>query len=662
MAIDEGLLRAISGDRALASAVVFPHRHPDESPLFHIEIMDLWGSKDELVCIEGFRECAKSTLSEEFIALEACFHNFEYAYLIGETWKKACQRLEAIKYELNTNPKILALFGVMKGTIWNEDTVVLTNGVKIQALGWDQEIRGEKHLSHRPDRAYLDDVENKTNTRDSAAVDGSWKKLWKELRPAMDTHKGKIRITGTPLANDCLINRCKASPDFVFRSFPICNGDIDADSSVSLWESRYPMSWIRAERDKFANAGLLREFMQEYMMVAAETAGKPFEDDQIVFQECGPTLFMPRKLIVDPARTVNVKTSDQTGYVVASKSGSRIYVWESGAEFWKPDQIVDHLFECSKRHDFCEVDIEQNSLNEWLLQPIRAQMLKLGQTFNLVPINAPQDRDKVNFILGLQPFFKAHDVIFVGNEAKHKALVQQIKNFPSGKRDAINALAYVLRVFAGSLVYPDFADKHIVPTQEVPRGAQLLLGANATMTETAVVLCALDGPVLTVLADWVSPLPASDCIPDIARAIRVGWPNKPISAWVSADQQNQIGRNPLITALKNAQLRPASGDYAVQCRSSIAPLMRQEVRRQQCFQVMDSAQNTLQALSSGYTYGVKPNGDRSPEPDRNAARTLIEALEVLTYALNAIENAAPLQANATTVTGSKYFSALPNRR
>ena len=128
---NELVLKQLSGDRALASAMLFPHRHSQETPEFHINIMDLWRSRDEFVVIQAFREGAKTTLSEEFLLIEALFKNFKYALVLGETYTKACQRIESLKYELLTNQKIYTLFGKQKGSTWSENKVVLPNGVAI---------------------------------------------------------------------------------------------------------------------------------------------------------------------------------------------------------------------------------------------------------------------------------------------------------------------------------------------------------------------------------------------------------------------------------------------------------------------------------------------------------------------------------------------------
>lgn len=662
---NEAILKAISTDRALGSAMLFNHRHRQASPAFHISIMDLWSSADEFVSIEAFREGAKTTLSEEFLLMEAGFKNFKYCLIFGETYTKACQRIAAMKHEINTNMKLLQLFGNLKGgrdAAWAENKILLANGVLIEAHGWEEEIRGYKHNDMRPDRAYLDDIENEENTRDTHTVDKNWKKLHLQLMPAMDKEFGKIRLTGTPLADDCLLNRCAASPSWIHAKFPICDRDIDDPDAKSLWEERYPLEWIRQKRDQYAREGMLREFMQEYMLVAAGSQGKPFTEEMLRFEDVAPVTYAPRVVIMDPARTVEVKKSDQTGHVTVSRLGTRIYVHQSGGEYWQPDEIVKGAFEMSRRHNDAEVVIEKNSLDDWLLQPIRAHALTTGQHIDIRPINAPQDRDKAAFIMGLRPFFIAGDIILVGGRAAHQQLVGQILNFPSGKRDILNALAYALRVFSGVPIYGDFGQQNIVNGAEPNRRDGLLLGCNATGSETTAVLVAISGRNMTVLADWVSPLMPSDSVPDIVSLVRAVYPGRKITAWVPADVYDQVGRNPLIAALKASGLTPSRAENSVMSRSALSPFIRTEMNGRRMFLVDDSAQNTLKALASGYHWPVKPGGERGSEPLRNSAKTLIEGLETLTYAINQPDNRlAKTGVNAVNSTGTPYLSALPRR-
>lgn len=659
---NEAILDSINADRTLGLQILFSHRHQDETPGFHVQVNDLWRSADEFVAVEAFRQGAKTTISEEFILLEALFGNFKYCLIFGETYTKACQRIEAMKHELMTNMKVYQLFGKQKGKTWSENKIVLENGVAIEAHGWEEEIRGYLHLGSRPDRAYLDDIETEERVRDTNTVDKGWRKLHKQLLPAMDKNNGKIRMTGTPLADDCLIRRAANSKFWTHRLFPICDGDIDSPDAKSLWPSRYPMEWIREKRDHLASEGMLREFMQEYMLVPSGAQGKPFEETMLRFQDIAPAAYSPKVVIIDPARTVEVKKSDQTGHVTVSRIGTRIYVHQSGGEYWQPDEIVSGAFSMSKRHGDAQVVIEKNSLDDWLLQPIRARSLITGHPLDIKPINAPQDRDKAAFIMGLRPFFLSGDIVLVGGRAAHQQLIGQILNFPSGKRDILNALAYALRVFSGVPIYGDFSDANIVRGSEVGRNDYLILCCNATGNETTAVLVAINGQYMTVLADWISPLMPSDAIPDIAMLIRAVYPGRAITAWVPADQFDQVGRNPLITALKSAGYPAKRADHVIMSRGSLSPSIRTEMRGRRILQVDENANNTLKALAGGYCWPIKPGGERGIEPEKGSSRVLMESLECLTTAITKGQNSDnKITSNAVNSSGTRYMSALPGR-
>ena len=659
---NEALLRACSEDRALASTLIFDHRHPQRSPAFHVEIMDLWRAADEFVSIEAFREAAKSTLSEEFLALEGAYANSPYTLIIGETYDKGCQRLDSIKHEILTNRKLGELFGPLKGSTWNENFIELRNGAVLQAAGWDQELRGFNHRGVRPHRAYLDDIENKERVRDVETVEANWSRLWTELMPALDKLHRKIRITGTPLADDCMIRRCSNDPSFVHGFFPICTGDVDDPETVSLWPERYPMEWIRAERDRYAAAGELQAFIQEYLLVSAQTQNKPFTPEQIRYQLVAPRRFARRIAIIDPARTANVATSAHTGYVVCSRVGSTINVHESDGRFMQPSEVVDLAFDVHERYG-CEVCIEKNGLDEWLMQPLRVEMLKRGKAIPIKAIAAPQDRDKAQFISGLEPFFRGADVVLIGDRVKHNKLVAQITNFPSGKVDVLNALAYAPRVFGGEPLYPDFGDANIVDNYEPEISAALVLGLAGSSILTCAVLAAIEGQTFTVLADWSSYLPAQDSIKDIATVVRAMFHNYRISACVPADLYDQQDRSPIVRTLRRENIKVFRGEYAGASRGALTPLLRAEVRGRRLFRVDALAVNSLQSLGGGYQYPFGKGGRQGGEPETGAYRYIGEALECLTSAVVSGHNEAlPEGANVTTnALGSKYMTSLPTR-
>lgn len=660
------LLRVLSEDRALASATLFPHRHPQATPPFHISIIDHWRAADPFVLIEAFREGAKSTLSEEHLLVEACFGNFGYCLIIGETYTKACQRLEAIKFEASRNMKLQSLFGRIKeaGRLWNEHQIELSNGVLLEAHGWEEELRGFKWHDLRPDRAYMDDIENKERVKDKAAVDAGITKLYLELMPAMDKVKGKIRFTQTPLAEDCMVTRLRENPDWTTARFPICTGDIDDPATEALWPERYPMEWVRNKRDEMERAGQLRGFMQEYMLHAIGTQDKPFETEQIAECAIDPAPWVPKVVITDPARTTDPKKSDRSGRVVLSRLGTKIFVHASIGAFWKPDQVIVDAFDTSAKFGDAAVAIEKNSLDEWLLQPMRNEMLRRGVSLALRPLSAPQDRDKTQFIMGIQPFLLAGDVVLVGGCSAHPQLVAEIQNFPSGKRDILNALAYFQRVFSGAVVYEEFGQWNIVSYYEPSQQNPMALAFNSNGTDTTAVLVSIEGQRIVAVSDWVSPLTPREAVADIVHLVRAAFPHARLTAWLPADLLDQADRMPVVQALRAVNLHPMRGSYVNVARAALSPLIRTESKARRLFLVdQESAKQTLNALAGGYNFPVDRTGNKSNVPETGSHRTLIEGLESAVYMLSAQRHdVLPEGLNmGTNPQGASYITTLPRR-
>ena len=138
-------------DRRLAHQTLFKHRHPDDTPAFHDDIIKLWHSRLPAALVMVFREGGKSTIAEEAFVIGAGYQLFHNALIIGSTEKRACERLRAIKHEIETNELVQLLFGNLIGHVWNEAEVILSNGVRIIAVGRGQSLRGTKHLHYRPD-------------------------------------------------------------------------------------------------------------------------------------------------------------------------------------------------------------------------------------------------------------------------------------------------------------------------------------------------------------------------------------------------------------------------------------------------------------------------------------------------------------------------------
>jgi hypothetical protein len=659
------LIAELSKDRALASAMLFEHRHSHETAPYHIELLDLWGSSDEFMSFEAFREGGKSTLCEESVIMEACFGNFNYCMIVGETYKKACARLEGIKYEIRHNDKIRKIFGKLEGKPWNENEIVLDDRIRIEAIGWDQEIRSYLWRNHRPDRCMIDDVENRIMVRDSDTVKANWDRMFGELIPAMDVNV-RLRAIGTPLAADCMIVRMRNSKFWRSFQYPICDGDIDDEKTQATWPSRYPMEWVRKRRDFYQSEGQLKKFYQEYMLVPHTSNVRPFEVESLTDGTSARFRGLAKYVQYDPARTANIERSARTGKVVVSFAGSKIVCHQSSGHFWMPDEIQGDIIETTREHRPLWVGVEKNSLDEWLLQPLRAKMLSTATFVPLVPMNAPQDQDKDSFIMSLQPFIAAGDLVLVGGLNAHPDLVEEIRNFPTGKKDVINALALSMRLKPGLAVYPDFGPENIIEHFTPHPILSWHLVANATGSENCFALMQIDGLHMHVFRDWVLPGTPDDAIKRMSADIRLYYPKADkIEVWAPSDAHDNWARSQLIPALRRFKTTASRGEYVARSRGALTDLIRTSAGDHRLLTCSPEAWQTINALSGGYCAQLRPDGRVSDQPVANHYKTLAEAIESLAAFINqgiGSLTEIPGARYAVSSDGRKYISSLPERR
>lgn len=602
---------------ALAHAVLFQHRHPQETPDFHHEVINLWHSNAPRVEIMAFRGGGKSTTAEEGVIVESCLQQFHNGIIIGSSYERAVERLTAIKHELETNPFIEELFGVMRGNVWNEGKIVLSNGVVLQAFGRGQSMRGSKHLTWRPDRVFADDLEEQEDVDTPEARAKMLRWFMKVVLPALDP-SARIRIAATPLHPESLAMVLKGARDWVCKTYPIESIAKDG-GRMATWPSRFSLTAIDEIRKSYEDLGMLDEYQQEYMCQAEDEKARTFTADMIRIDNVVRT-WQGVYAMYDPARTVNSKSAT-TGWAVWSWIGNKLVIWDGGAHKWMPNEIIDHIFWLNAEYEPIEIYVELNGLEEFIMQPLRQEQLK-RQT--LVPIRGERaPKNKISFIKALQPFFKAKEIVFAKDLPEMK---KQLLGFPTGMIDAPNALAYAPRLRPGLPVFDNFSMGNVIDGLNAAQGYPVWLVVNATSAYTAGVLVqSIDGGI-NVLADYV----------------REGNPGQVLES-VVASAGLDAGRSLRLVAPPNhftghdtVGLRPAAGKIPVELRPSgdlftgqaeIQRLLKTQIRQLPAIKVSSTAKWTLNAFSGGYCREIQPNGQPSQFTKQGPHKVLMEGLE-----------------------------------
>lgn len=613
------LLKQFKFDRPSAHRFLFPHRHKDEDPAFTNELLGLLYSDDPLVALMAFRGAAKSTYLEEYVLLSALFREVVFPLVIGPKWESACEHLAPMRLELETNDRLIDLFGDQKAYPWSVDEIGLANGAKIQAIGAGQSMRGKKHNDERPDMAAIDDLEDEDSIKTEEARKKTDRWLMGTLIPALHPTNRRVRFIGTALHPKSLIVKKCADARWKSAVFPLVTIDLETGEEKSSWPSRFPMEYVKQLREDYINAGNFIEFEQEYMCRAEDIAGKPFQPRMIKVEPVA-LAYLPIFTMTDPARTTK-ETSARTGYAAWSWIGNRLIVHKAEGHFHKPNEIIDKQLEWNDKFKPVQMGIEAVGLEEFIMQPLRAACAQKGISLPLVDIRAP--KDKISFIKGLQPFYIAGEVIHVEH---HPDLEQELIQFPTGRMDVINALAYALRMRAGRPVYEDFTARHITPVLEIDQREPryLLVSSRASMTAGALVQY-IDG-VIKVYRDWVYNETPRECFQRLLRqAILEGAGQVKVIA--PTEQFNEYTNTGLPAAMRAVGVQAVRGGAAGNSEGSLRSWLTKQIRGGPALLVYDQARWVVNGLAAGYARKLDKHGHLMDHPEDNQYRLVVEALE-----------------------------------
>ena len=617
----EIILKRFKADRQLAFDVLFTHRHSDKTPPFHKVMRQLWASGRPQVIIEAFRGAAKSTTLEEDACVVALFQEARNILIVGENEARAIDRLRSIKFELETNERILALFGNQVGKTWQETKIVLANGVVVQALGKGQSLRGVKHLAQRPDYLLIDDLEDEELVATPAARDKLAKWFYGSLIPAM-AKIYRVRMAATPLDPESLAEKLAMQPAWKMRRFPIEFIDVNGRRRAT-WEARFPLSWIDAKKAELYGAGQGQVWMQEYMCKAVDPADRVFTDGMFKFDASMPRSWHAVYAVYDPARTT-AKRSDFTGVAVGSWMGNRLIVWRAEAHKWMPNEMIADMFETDLTFEPVAIGVEKTGLDEWVLQPLRQAQVEKQTLLPLRELRPP--KGKIEFIKGLQPYFRAREVIFAGTRDDFAAAIQQFLSFPTGHDDIPNALAYLLKMRPGLPVFDGFGVAHLSDGLDLAPRVQITLAVNAGCGVTTGVLVQVNNGVVMVHADWCVDADPGQALAGIVAAAGA-YAKRKIAVIAPADQF-QLASTGMTAAARMIPINLSRGGDITDGREYIRKAMDTQIRGMPGLRIGHAATWTRRGFAGGYALK-----EGQMQANDNLYRALMEGLEAFVATL-----------------------------
>ena len=488
---EDGIRRALAAmDLAYFGRAYLPHYFSRPSPQFHAELDTLWrdgvlkgivpiGDNAKLVdAQDGCRRAtaaprghAKSTNLTFKGSLHAALYRYKrYIIILSDTSDQANGFLSAIKDELEDNGAIREDFGDLTGGVWRENVIITSQGVRIDAIGAGQKIRGRKHKNWRPDLMVLDDIENDENVRTVEQRKKLENWFYKAVSKAGDTYTDIVYI-GTLLHYDSLLAKVLKNP--AYRS--VKYKAVQSFSTSPLWETwesiytdlgnegrelEAKKFFEKNREEMLAGTKVLWEEKLSYydLMVTrvsegeasfnSELQNEPVNPDDCLFNEEWFDYYNPEDMdfssadfrfygFVDPSLGKN-RRADYSAILTGALEVPTGYLYILDADIVRrhPDAIISDVLQKAdwiqrtygKRYVKFGVETVQF---QWFLKVQLAKSSARARIY--LPIEeVPQSSDKVLRIQTLQPDIKNKYIKF---SRRHKLLLEQLQYFPMADHD-----------------------------------------------------------------------------------------------------------------------------------------------------------------------------------------------------------------------------------
>ncbi|TXE27142.1 hypothetical protein FOT62_22750 [Serratia marcescens] len=451
----------------------FPHyvRHAEPSEL-HLHLFTrlpqiVASPKSENDAIAAPRGEAKSTLvSQLFVLWCIILGHKHYALIVMDALEQAVPMLEAIKAELEFNPRLQSDFpeACGPGRVWQVGTILTRNDIKVQVAGSGKKLRGLRHGPYRPDLVVLDDIENDENVRSPEQRDKLHSWLKKTVMPLGGAGaKMDVVYIGTILHYDSVLSRTLANPLWRTVRFKAIRRWPD---NLALWDA-----WEEILRNDGEKPATLFYQMHEAEMLAgaivswsarplltlmtirardghstfdAEYQNDPVSGEDAIFagkddQGRDTIKFWVNRLrewvfygVCDPSLGKAGASRDPSAILVGGFNRLTGILDVVVADIRKrvPDKIISDIIELQKTYMCLVWGIEAVQFQEFLRTELVRRSAEMG--FPVPARGIIPHTDKLLRIESLQPHMQ-NGLIRLHNS--QSTLIQQLRHFPKADHD-----------------------------------------------------------------------------------------------------------------------------------------------------------------------------------------------------------------------------------
>lgn len=402
-----------------------PHYIQAEVPEFHEDIYaELQKSGGGFTEIIAFRGSAKSTLASLALPLWAAITGQRnFIILCSDTFTQAKQIITNLIYELENNEIIHRDFGTFQSSKdWTATNILLPNGVRIIARSKGQQVRGLRHLEHRPDLIVADDVEGTDDVRQKDQRDKTEEWLLSDVMPSM-SDIGRMILIGNLLHMDSIMSRmekkCREEGLGTVQKYPLLTPD-----GKCVWPEKFTEAQIDKTR-RWKNKYFLREFLL-----------KIIPDEGQVIRRIEHYKVAPKLKSIGIGTDLAISKKETADYssvgVVGEGIDGNYYNLKSVAGRWDFNETLERVYHVYKAYRDAHSDIPI-SLGFEDVGYQRAAIEEFTKRYKVAPQSIKRTTDKRARLQTIEPYFASGQVRF--REEGDEDLENEIVNFGVEEHD-----------------------------------------------------------------------------------------------------------------------------------------------------------------------------------------------------------------------------------
>jgi len=442
----------------------------------------------------GPRGGAKSTLGTLALPLRAAVECREpYIWIVSDTKHQACAHLENIKAELIDNRRLAEDFpeAAGRGLVWRSNSIVLRNGVSIEAFGAGQRLRGRRRRAHRPTLIVCDDLQNDGHIHSARQRESSQAWFHGALLKA-GTARTNIVNLATALHRDALAMQLHRTPGWNSRRF---RSIVRWPDNMALWQQweavytdpgkprrqRAARQFYDANRPAMDQGAIVlwpdEEDLYTLMCMRIEGGRTAFErekqnapvnpelcewpeayfDDAIWFDRW-PDALVVRTMALDPSKGVDARHGDFSALVMLGVDRCGVVYVDADLARRPTPRMVSDAVAWFGRFQPDRFGVESNQYQELLAGEIEAEFRRRG-ILGARPAPIENRAAKPVRIRRLGPYQSSRRLRFKAASPGARLLVQQLQDFPIGDHDdGPDALEMALRLAAEMFCGPAARD------------------------------------------------------------------------------------------------------------------------------------------------------------------------------------------------------------